>query len=61
MKEVVLRIGAIGGLSQNSPLPRIRRHPICTEARSYIGHRVISGDLVSLADTLTSLEEQKGT
>ena len=57
----MLRIGATGGLSQDSPLPRIRRYPICTKVRSHIGHWVISGDLVSLADTLTPLEEQKGT
>ena len=61
MEEVVLRIGAISGLSQDSPLSRIRRHPVRTKARSHIGHWVIPGDLVSLADMLTPLEEQKGT
>ena len=54
----MLRIGVISGLSEDSPLPRIRRHPIRTEARGHIGHRVIPGDLVSLADMLTPLEEK---
>ena len=60
MEKVVLRIGAISGLSQDNPLPRIRRHPVRTKARSHIGHRVIPGDLMSLVDMLTPLEEQKG-
>ena len=60
MEEVVLRIGTICGLGQDSSLPRIRRHPIRTEVRSHIGHRVISGDLVSLADTLTPFRRTKG-
>ena len=61
MEEVMLRIRTIGSLTQDGLLPRIRCHPIHTEVRSHIGHQVILGDLVSLADTLTPLEEQKGT
>ena len=59
MEEVVLQIGTICGLSQDSSLPGIRHYPICAEG-SHIGHRVISRDLVSLADTLTPLERQRG-
>src|ERR1700743_416223 len=60
MKEVVLGMRTIGGWSQDSSLPRIRCHPIRTEARSHIGHWVILGDLVSLADTLTPFRRTKG-
>ena len=53
MEEVVWQIRTVSGLSQDSPLPRIRHYPIYTKVRSHIGHRVILRDLVSLADTLT--------
>ena len=56
----MLGIRTIGSLTQDSPLPRIRRHPIRTEARSHVGHRVIPGDLVSLAEYVNPFRRTQG-